>query len=101
MLGHRRRSSVLRENREAAGIMQRLMKSVVSEPALQGKRTFSLTPKAKRLQELPGQGKSFNKAFTIADREYSSDGMSLKPQRADASNAILASGVPQMGEVQI
>jgi hypothetical protein len=58
----------------------------------------TFTPKASRLQELRAKGKSFDEAFAIADREFTSDGMSLKP---DASNAILASGVSQMGEVQI
>ena len=64
-----------------------------------GKQQFAmLTPKAVRLERLMAEGKSFNKAFAIADREFTSDGMSLKP---DASNAILASGVAQMGEVHI
>jgi hypothetical protein len=65
-------------------------------------RFVMLTPKAVRLEWLMAEGKSFdeasfNKAFAIADREFTSDGMSLKP---DATNAVLASGVPQMGEVQ-
>lgn len=38
-----------------------------------------LTPKAKRVNELSAQGKSFDEAFAIADSEYTSDGMSLKP----------------------
>jgi hypothetical protein len=59
---------------------------------------FALTPKTARVEQLRAAGKSFDEAFAIADREYTSDGMSLKP---DASNAILASGVSQMGEVQI
>jgi hypothetical protein len=62
-----------------------------------------LTPKAVRLERLMAEGKSFDEAFAIADREYTSDGMSLKPpfDGAGASNAILASGVAQMGEVQL
>lgn len=66
---------------------------------MEGKQQFAmLTPKAIRLEWLMAKGKSFNKAFAISDREYTSDGMSLKP---DATNAMLASGVGQMGEVQI
>jgi len=57
-----------------------------------------LTPKAKRVQQLRGQGMSLKQAFAVADREFTRDGMSLKP---DATSAILGSGVSQMGEVQI
>lgn len=42
----------------------------------------SLTPKAMRVQELRGQGMSFDEAFAIADSEYSSNGMALKPGAA-------------------
>lgn len=38
----------------------------------------SLTPKALRLDELLAQGMSFDEALTIADSEYSSDGVTLK-----------------------
>lgn len=38
------------------------------------------TPKAKRVQELRAQGMSFDKAFAIADSEYSNDGMDLLTQ---------------------
>ena len=68
-----------------------------------GKQQFAmLTAKAVRLEWLMAEGKSFNEAFAIADREYTSDGMSLKAplHGSDATNAILAGGVPQMGEVQ-
>ena len=58
-----------------------------------------LTPKAKRVQQLRGQGKTFKKALAIADREFTSDGISLKP--ASPNVAALASGPAQMGEVQI
>jgi hypothetical protein len=40
---------------------------------------LSLTPKAKRIDELRAQGMSFDEAFAIADSEYTSDGLSLKP----------------------
>jgi len=63
------------------------------------------TPKAFRVQQLRGQGKSFDEALALADREYTSDGISLKPEATIASemkhNSILASGLAQMGEVQI
>jgi hypothetical protein len=69
------------------------------------RQNASLTPKALRVQQLRGQGKSFDEAFAIADREYTSDGLTLKPEAAIASgvkhNSILASGVVKMGEVQI
>jgi hypothetical protein len=43
------------------------------------RQNVSLTPKAMRVQKLITEGKSFDEAFAIADREYTSDGMSLKP----------------------
>lgn len=46
---------------------------------MQAKTTVSPTPKAMRVQELRGQGMSFDEAFAIADREYTSNGMALKP----------------------
>jgi hypothetical protein len=58
----------------------------------------TFTPKASRIQRLRAEGKSFNDAFAVADREYTSDGMSLKPMSHDVAN--LASGPSQMGEVQ-
>lgn len=39
----------------------------------------SLTRKAVRMEHLMAAGKSFDEAFAIADREYTSDGLSLKP----------------------
>lgn len=36
---------------------------------------FSLTPKAERVQELRAQGLKFDYALSIADEEFSSDGM--------------------------
>jgi hypothetical protein len=57
-----------------------------------------LTPKAKRVQKLRGQGMSFQQAFAVADREFTSDGLTLKPISSDV--AALASGPSQMGEVQ-
>jgi hypothetical protein len=64
---------------------------------------FEPTPKGHRFYELCRQGKSLEEAFAIADREYTSDGLTLKPplHGPDATNAILASGVSQMGEVQL
>lgn len=57
------------------------------------------TPKALRLQELVGDGMSFDEAFAIADREFTADG--LLPRRGTTSlEAVLAGGVSQMGEVQ-
>jgi hypothetical protein len=44
-----------------------------------GDMAFIFTPKAERLNALRAEGKSFDEAFAIADREYTSDGMSLKP----------------------
>jgi hypothetical protein len=60
---------------------------------------LSPTPKAMRVKELCGQGMSFDEAFAIADREYTSDGMALKPAFISDA-AVLSAGVPQMGEVQ-
>ena len=57
------------------------------------------TPMAMRIQVLRGRGMSFDKAFAIAESEYSSDGMLLKRGTTDL-NAILHGGVAQMGEVQ-
>ena len=62
-------------------------------------RNFSLTPKAVRLEQLRAQGRSFDEAFAIADREFTPDG--LLPRRGVTSlEATLSGGVAQMGEVQ-
>jgi hypothetical protein len=42
-------------------------------------RYVSPTPKALRIEELRHQGMCFDDAFAIADAEYTSDGLSLKP----------------------
>jgi hypothetical protein len=39
-------------------------------------KTF--TPKAMRVEELRAAGKGFDEAFAIADREYTSDGLTYK-----------------------
>jgi hypothetical protein len=52
--------------------------------------SFELTPKAHRLYELCAQGKSFDEAFAIADREYTSDGLELVEDRVH--EAMIASG---------
>jgi hypothetical protein len=40
-----------------------------------GDIAFIFTPKAERLNALRADGKSFDEAFAIADREFTSDGM--------------------------
>jgi len=51
------------------------------------------------LYELCAEGKSFDEAFAIADREFTPDG--LLPRRGVTSlEAALSGGVAQMGEVQ-
>jgi hypothetical protein len=44
-----------------------------------GDMAFIFTPKAERLNALRAEGKSFDEALAIADREFTSDGMALKP----------------------
>ncbi|HEX3091613.1 MAG TPA: hypothetical protein VHW72_03255 [Candidatus Angelobacter sp.] len=62
-------------------------------------RFVTLTPKAERLEQLRAQGKSFDEALAIADREFTPDG--LLPRRGVTSlEAALSGGVAQMGEVQ-
>jgi hypothetical protein len=43
--------------------------------ARQKARMETFTPKAERLNALLAEGKSFDEAFAIADREFTSDGM--------------------------
>jgi hypothetical protein len=60
---------------------------------------FMLTPKAARLEQLRAEGKSFNEAFAIADREFTADGL-LARRGTTSLEAALSGGVAQMGEVQ-
>jgi hypothetical protein len=58
-----------------------------------------LTPKAFRLEHLMAEGKSFDEAFAIADREFTLDG--LLPRRGTADlDAVLSGGIEQTGQVQ-
>lgn len=52
------------------------------------------------MQELRGQGMSFDEALSIADSEYTIDGLILRRGVTDL-NAVLSGGVSQMGEVQL
>jgi hypothetical protein len=94
--GHRRRSRVLRENREDAETWQRLTESVVDEPSMRAKTRVSLTPKALRMNELRAAGMSFDEAFAIADRESTPDGLLLRRGVTDLSSVR----VEQTGQVQ-
>jgi hypothetical protein len=48
-----------------------------------GDMAFIFTPKAERLNALRAEGKSFDEALAIADREFTSDG--LLPRRGVTS----------------
>jgi hypothetical protein len=62
-------------------------------------QTETFTPKAMRVQELRAEGKSFDEAFAIADREFTLDG--LLPRRGTADlDAVLSGGIQQTGQVQ-
>jgi hypothetical protein len=57
------------------------------------------TPKGERVNELRAEGKSFDEAFAIADREFTVDG--LLPRRGTADlDAVLSGGIEQTGQVQ-
>ena len=45
---------------------------------MRGRFGLSLTPKARRIDELRSLGMGFDEALLIADSEYTSDGLSLK-----------------------
>jgi hypothetical protein len=67
---------------------------------VKGQQQFAmLTPKAVRLERLMAEGKSFDEAFAIADREFTVDG--LLPRRGTADlDAVLSGGIEQTGQVQ-
>jgi hypothetical protein len=57
-----------------------------------GDIAFIFTPKAIRMEQLRSQGKSFDEAFAIADREFTPNGMALKPgQQLLPSDAVVQS----------
>jgi hypothetical protein len=65
-----------------------------------GDIAFIFTPKAIRMEQLRSQGKSFDEAFAIADREFTSDGL-LSRRGVANLDAVLSGGLAQMGEVHI
>jgi hypothetical protein len=53
---------------------------------------FSLTPKALRVEELRAQGMNFNDALNVADREYTSDGMTSTEQPGETDGPVYDAG---------